>query len=74
MAATPQFGHRITAAAPYTVTIDYGDGDRYSDDDQHLKAIFAHRYVKPGTFKVGAVLRDATGRTTTATCTYSWHR
>ena len=70
-AATAHFGHRITAAAPYTVTIDYGDGGRYSNDDQHLKAIFAHKYLKPGTFPVGAVLTDATGQTTRATCAYS---
>jgi hypothetical protein len=70
-AATAHFGHRITAAAPYTVTIDYGDGDRYSNDDQHLKAIFAHKYLKPGTFPVAAVLTDATGQTARATCAYS---
>jgi hypothetical protein len=70
--AAAQFGHRITAAAPYTVTIDYGDGDRYSNDDRHLELIFAHKYLKRGTFTVGAVLKDATGQTTTATCAYTW--
>lgn len=70
--AAPTFGHRITATAPYTVAIDYGDGDRYTNDDHHLKAIFGHKYLKPGTFTVGAVLTDATGQTTTATCAYSW--
>ncbi len=70
--AAPTFAHRITAAAPYTVAIDYGDGDRYSNDDRHLDSIFTHRYLRSGTFTVGAVLTDATGQTTTATCAYSW--
>jgi hypothetical protein len=34
--------------------------------------IFAHKYLKRGTFTVGAVLKDATGQTTTATCAYTW--
>jgi hypothetical protein len=70
--AAPTFGHQITAKAPYTVAIDYGDGDRYSNDDQHLKAIFGHKYRTPGTFTVGAVLTDATGQTSSATCAYRW--
>lgn len=70
--AAPTFGHQITAVAPYTVTIDYGDGDTYTNDDQHLGAIFGHRYLKAGTFTVGAVLTDAAGQTSTATCAYSW--
>jgi hypothetical protein len=56
------------------VAIDYGDGDRYSNDDQHLNAIFAHKYLTPGTFTVGATLTDAVGQKTTATCAYSWTR
>ncbi|MDQ1513938.1 MAG: hypothetical protein QOC59_1780 [Microbacteriaceae bacterium] len=70
--AAATFGHRITAAAPYTVAINYGDGDRYTNDDKHLKAIFGHRYRTAGTFTVGAVLTDASGQTTTATCAYGW--
>lgn len=70
--AAPTFGHQITAASPYTVVIDYGDGDRYTNDDQHLGAIFSHRYLRAGTFTVGAVLTDATGQTSTATCAYRW--
>jgi hypothetical protein len=70
--ASPVFGHRIAAAAPYSVVIDYGDGDRYTNTDQHLGAIFSHTYKTPGTFTVGALLTDATGQTTTATCAYSW--
>lgn len=70
--AAPQFGHRIAAAAPYNVVIDYGDGDRYTNDDQHLGAIFSHNYVSPGTFTVAAVLTDAAGQSTRSTCAYSW--
>jgi hypothetical protein len=70
--AAPTFAHKVTAVAPYTVAIDYGDGDRYTDDNQHLKAIFGHKYLKAGTFTVAAVLTDATGQSTTATCAYSW--
>lgn len=70
--AAPVFAHRIAAAAPYKVVIDYGDGDRYANDDQHLGAIFSHNYGAPGTFTVAAVLTDAAGQTTTATCAYSW--
>ena len=70
--ASPQFGHTISAAAPYTVVIDYGDGDRYTNDDQHLGAIFAHTYKTAGAFTVGATLTDAAGQTVSATCAYSW--
>lgn len=71
-ASSPAFGHDISAVAPYTVTIDYGDGDRYSNDDQHLNAVFTHRYKAAGSFPVSAVLKDASGQTVTSTCTYSW--
>lgn len=70
--AAPTFGHQITATAPYTVVIDYGDGGRYTNDDQHLAAIFGHKYLRPGSFTVNAVLRDATGQTTRGSCAYSW--
>jgi hypothetical protein len=70
--ASPEFGHDVTATAPYSVTIDYGDGDRYTDDDQHLAAIFTHRYSAAGSFTVNAVVTDATGRTASASCMYTW--
>jgi hypothetical protein len=70
--ASPVFGQQITATAPYTVVIDYGDGDVYTDDDQHLAAIFSHTYQRAGTFTVNAHLTDATGQSAAATCTYSW--
>ena len=69
---SPLFGHAISAAAPYTVVIDYGDGDVYTNDDQHLGAVFSHTYPVDGAFVVTAVLTDATGQTATASCTYRW--
>ncbi|MGY1619035.1 DUF3761 domain-containing protein [Geodermatophilus sp. SYSU D00691] len=72
--ASPVFGHQITATAPFTVVIDYGDGDVYTNDDQHLGAIFSHTYRAAGSFTVHAVLTDATGRTVDAACAYSWTR
>ncbi|SDY30570.1 hypothetical protein SAMN05661080_03024 [Modestobacter sp. DSM 44400] len=70
--ASPLFGRQTTASGPFSVTIDYGDGDSYTNDDQHLGAIFSHTYLVPGAFEVTAVLTDATGQTTSATCTYRW--
>jgi hypothetical protein len=70
--ASPVYGQQITATAPYTVVIDYGDGDVYTNDDQHLAAIFSHTYQRAGTFTVNARLTDATGQSAVATCTYSW--
>jgi hypothetical protein len=70
--ASPVFGQQITATAPYTVVIDYGDGDVYTNDDQHLAAIFSHTYQRAGTFTVNAHLSDATGQSAAATCAYSW--
>src|SRR4051794_19282545 len=70
--SSPVFGQQITAAAPYTVVIDHGDGDRYENDGQHLGAIFSHTYSAAGSFAVAAVLTDATGQTANAACTYSW--
>lgn len=70
--ASPRFGHEITAPTPYEVTIDYGDGDVYTDDSDHLGAIFSHTYQETGTYQVNAVLTDPGGRTTTAACTYTW--
>src|SRR3954451_23903511 len=69
---SPVFGQQITATAPYTVVIDYGDGDVYTNDDQHLAAIFSHTYQRAGTFTVNAHLSDATGQSAAATCAYSW--
>ncbi|WP_222195346.1 PKD domain-containing protein [Modestobacter italicus] len=70
--ASPLFGHDVTATAPYSVTIDYGDGDVYTHDDQHLSAVFSHTYATPGSFEVTAVVTDATGQTATGSCTYRW--
>jgi hypothetical protein len=70
--ASPVYGQQITATAPYTVVIDYGDGDVYTNDDQHLAAIFSHTYQRAGSFTVNAQLTDATGQTAAATCTYTW--
>jgi hypothetical protein len=70
--ASPVYGRQIAATAPYTVTINYGDGDEYINDDQNLPAIFSHTYKAAGTFTVSAVLTDAVGQTTSATCTYTW--
>ena len=70
--ASPRFGQQITAVAPYRVAIDYGDGDRYTNDDQHLGAVFSHTYAAPGSWTVTAELTDATAQTVTATCTYTW--
>ena len=69
---SPRFGHEIAAAGPYSVVIDYGDGEQYRNDDQHLGAVFSHTYPDAGTFEVTAVLADATGQTAVATCTYTW--
>jgi hypothetical protein len=54
------------------VVIDYGDGDVYTNDDQHLAAIFSHTYQRAGTFTVNARVTDATGQSAVATCAYSW--
>ena len=70
--ASPVFGQQITATGPYSVTIDYGDGDSYTNDDQHLGAIFSHTYPAPGAFTVTAVLTDANGQTASASCIYRW--
>ena len=70
--ASPQFDRRVSAAVPYSVTIDYGDGDSYTNDDQHLGAIFSHTYPAPGAFTVTAVLTDANGQTASASCIYRW--
>ncbi len=70
--ASPVFGQQISAAGPYTVTIDYGDGDVYSNDDQHLAAVFSHTYGSAGSFTVQAVLTDVVGQSTAASCTYGW--
>lgn len=70
--ASPLFGHDVTATAPYSVTIDYGDGDVYTHDDQHLSAVFSHTYAAEGSFEVTAVVTDATGQTASGSCTYRW--
>lgn len=70
--ASPAFGHDITATSPYTVAIDYGDGDRYSNDSQHLDAVFTHTYQSAGTFTVSAVVTDYFGQQAMSTCVYAW--
>jgi hypothetical protein len=70
--ATTAFGHEIAVPEPYTVTITYGDGDKYTNDSAHLGAIFSHTYKKAGTYAVKAVLTAAGGGTATANCTYTW--
>lgn len=54
------------------MAIDYGDGDHYTNDSQHLDAIFAHTYQAAGSFTVTAVVTDAAGQTASATCLYTW--
>jgi hypothetical protein len=70
--AAPVFGRQITATRPYSVVIDYGDGDVYTNDDQHLGAIFSHTYQTAGSFRVTAVLTDSAGQTAAASCSYRW--
>ncbi len=70
--ASPVFGQQISATGPYRVTIDYGDGDVYTNDDQHLSAVFSHRFAAAGTFMVQAVLTDVAGQTASASCSYTW--
>jgi hypothetical protein len=70
--ASTLFGHDITVPAPYTVTIVYGDGDKYTNDSAHLNAIFSHTYKKPGTYTVNAVLTNPAGQMASATCDYTW--
>lgn len=70
--ASPVYGQQITATGPYSVTITYGDGDSYTDDDQSLAAIFSHTYASPGSYLVQALLTDVAGQTVTAQCTYAW--
>ena len=54
--------------APYTVTITYGDGDKYTNDSAHLGAIFSHTYKKAGHVRgARAVLTARDGATATAT-------
>ncbi|TKJ28502.1 PKD domain-containing protein [Blastococcus sp. CCUG 61487] len=72
--ASPRFPHEITAPTPYEVTIDYGDGDIYTDTSSRLGAIFSHTYEQPGTYRVSAVLTDPAGRTAAADCTYTWRQ
>ena len=70
--ATTAFGHEIVVPEPYTVTITYGDGDKYTNDSAHLGAIFSHTYKVAGTYEVNAVLTAPGGGTATAHCTYTW--
>jgi hypothetical protein len=70
--ASPRFGHEIAVPEPYSITIDYGDGDVYTNDSAHLGAIFSHTYAEPGTYAVNAVLTVPDGATATADCTYTW--
>lgn len=70
--ASPVYGQQISATGPYQVTIDYGDGEEYTNDDQNLAAVFSHRYLSAGTFVVQAVLTDVAGQTASASCSYTW--
>jgi hypothetical protein len=70
--ATTAFGHEIVVPEPYTVTITYGDGDKYTNDSAHLGAIFSHTYKKAGTYAVNAVLTAPGGGTAAASCSYTW--
>ncbi|GHE08341.1 excalibur calcium-binding domain-containing protein [Klenkia taihuensis] len=70
--ASPVYGQQISATGPFSVTITYGDGDSYTDDDQSLAAIFSHTYASPGSYLVRAVLTDVAGQTAAAECTYAW--
>ncbi|CAB4909490.1 unannotated protein [freshwater metagenome] len=70
--ASPVYLQQISATGPYQVTIDYGDGDVYTNDDQNLAAVFSHRYLSAGTFVVQAVLTDVAGQTASASCLYTW--
>jgi hypothetical protein len=72
--ASPIFGQQISATAPYSVAINYGDGDQYTRDDQHLAAVFSHSYEVAGTFAVSAVLTDSAGQTASASCSYTWSK
>lgn len=71
--AVPVFDRQISAAGPFSVTIDYGDGEVYANDDHNLGAVFSHRYPSAGTFVVQAVLTDVAGLTATASCSYTWN-
>jgi hypothetical protein len=70
--ASAVFGHDITVPEPYSVTIVYGDGDKYTNDSAHLGAIFSHTYKKAGTYTVNAVLTNPAGEMASATCDYTW--
>jgi len=70
--ATTVFGHDITVPEPYRVTIDYGDGDEYTNDSAHLGAIFSHTYNKAGTYQVKAEQTGSAGATASAGCVYTW--
>jgi hypothetical protein len=70
--ATTAFGHEISVPAPYKVTITYGDGDQYTNDNAHLGAIFSHTYKKAGTYQVKAELTGSAGVTASAGCVYTW--
>jgi hypothetical protein len=70
--ATTAFGHEISQPEPYTVTITYGDGDKYTNDSAHVGAIFSHTYKSAGSYAVTAVLNAPGGATATANCTYTW--
>lgn len=70
--ASPLFGHDIVVPEPYTITIDYGDGDVYTNDSDNLDAIFSHTYGEPGTYTVTAEITSSAGGTATSTCDYTW--
>jgi plastocyanin len=68
-----EFGYNITAAKPFRIAIDYGDGSpSYMDDDSNLAGIFEHEYRTPGQYTVQAIIKDANGMTAEARCKHYW--
>ena len=65
-------GYSVHAYPPYRIRIDYGDGRSYENNDEHLAAVFTHRYTTPGTFTVVASVTDVNGATAEGTCVNSW--
>jgi hypothetical protein len=66
------FSYDWKANPPFTVSIDYGDGRTYENDQDHLTSVFGHRYHGPGKYVVLATLTDAQGQTAQATCETFW--
>jgi hypothetical protein len=66
------FGYSTNAVEPFRVSIDYGDGRVYENDNAHLAAVFTHTYRSPGSRVVVATLTDAAGTVTQSNCTADW--